>query len=221
MNNSSRWYGTAFIAAVSVAIACWPGAATLFEFDLAAVAAGEWWRVFSGHLTHFGFEHLAWDASVFAVLGLMCERRNRRLTFVCLGIAAMLIPASVWLMLPEMATYRGLSGLDTALFALLGGMMLTEKLREGSHGWAAMIFVLLLGMAAKIAWEFHSGGTMFVDSSSGQFIPVPLAHLVGATVGLLVATSLPKHFINRLLKLPKFACSKVTCLCLTKGTSYE
>ena len=188
MNKSSRWYVTVFVAAASVAIALWPGAASLLEFDRAALAAGDWWRMLSGQLTHFGFEHLAWDVSVFAVLGVMCERRNRTATLACLGIAALLITAAVWLLLPEMATYRGLSGLDTALFALLGGMMLSEKRREGSCGWVAVIFVLLLGMVAKIAWEFLSGGTIFVDSSSSQFVPVPLAHLVGAAVGLLVAT---------------------------------
>ena len=41
--------------------------------------------------------------------------------------------------------------------------------------------------ASEIVWEFHTGGTLFVDSSSGQFVPVPLAHLAGAAVGLLVA----------------------------------
>ena len=187
MNKSSRWYVTLVVATASLAIALWPGAASLLEFDRAALAAGQWWRVLSGQLTHFGFDHLAWDASVFAVLGVMCERRNRTATLACLGIAALLIPAAVWLLLPEIATYRGLSGLDTALFALLGMMMLSEKRREGSRGQMAVIFGLRRGMLAKIAWEFHTGGTIFVDSSSGQFVPVPLAHLVGAAVGLLVA----------------------------------
>ena len=179
---------TVLIATASVGIALWPGAGSLFEFNRAALAAGEWWRVVSGQLTHFGLDHLAWDAGVFLVLGAMCERRNRTATLTCLGIATVLIPAAVWLLLPEMATYRGLSGLDTALFALLGVMMIWEKWREGSRGGVAVIVFLLLGMVAKIAWEFVSGGTIFVDSSSGQFVPVPLAHLVGATIGLLVGT---------------------------------
>jgi len=188
MNKSSRCYVTVLVATASVAIALWPGAGSLFEFSRAALAAGEWWRVVSGQLTHFGLDHLAWDAGVFLVLGAMCERRNRTGTLACLGIATVLIPAAVWLLLPEMTTYRGLSGLDTALFALLGVMMFGEKWREGSRGGVAVIVFLLLGMVAKIAWEFVSGGTIFVDSSSGQFVPVPLAHLVGAAIGLLVGT---------------------------------
>ncbi len=179
---------TALVAAASVAIALWPGAGSLLEFNRAALAAGDWWRVLSGQLTHFGFEHLAWDAGVFVVLGVLCERRNRTATLACLGMVTLFIPSAVWLLLPEMATYRGLSGLDTALFALLGVMMLSEKRREGSCGWVAVIFLLLLGMVAKIAWEFLTGGTIFVDSSSDQFVPVPLAHLVGAAVGLLVSS---------------------------------
>jgi len=37
----------------------------------------------------------------------------------------------------------------------------------------------------KIASECVSGGTMFVES--GSFTPVPIAHVIGAVVGLVCA----------------------------------
>ena len=188
MSKSKPGYVTVLVAVATGLIALWPGAESLLEFDRVAIAEGDWWRWVTGHLTHFGVDHFVWDASVFAVLGVMCERRNRTATLACLGFAALLIPAAIWLLMPEMATYRGLSGLDTALFALLGMMTLLEKRREGSRGWVVALGLTLLGMVAKIAWEYYTGGTIFVDSSSGQFVPIPLAHLVGAVVGLLVAT---------------------------------
>jgi len=123
MNLASRCHVTMMIAAASLVVALWPDASPLLEFDRVAVGAGDWWRVLTGHLTHFGLEHLVWDAGVFAVLGVLCERRHRRATLACLGAAAVLIPAATWLLVPEIRTYRGLSGLDTALFALLGVMM--------------------------------------------------------------------------------------------------
>ena len=46
-------------------------------------------------------------------------RESRRITGVALGAAAVAITLGVWAWLPQFATYRGLSGLDCALFALL------------------------------------------------------------------------------------------------------
>jgi hypothetical protein len=45
-------------------------------------------------------------------------RESRRITGVALGAAAVAITLGVWAWLPQFATYRGLSGLDCALFAL-------------------------------------------------------------------------------------------------------
>jgi rhomboid family GlyGly-CTERM serine protease len=187
MKPPSRWHLTAMISAVSLVVALWPGASQLLEFDRVAVGGGDWWRILTGHLAHFGFEHLVWDAGVFAVLGVICERRHRTATLACLGAATVLIPAATWLLVPEITTYRGLSGLDTALFALLGVMMCAESWRQGRHGRTTMTVLLLLGMVLKIGWEFYTDGGIFVRPSSDSFVPVPLVHLVGAVVGLAVA----------------------------------
>ncbi len=187
MNLASRCHVTMMIAAASLVVALWPDASPLLEFDRVAVGAGDWWRVLTGHLTHFGLEHLVWDAGVFAVLGVLCERRHRRATLACLGAAAVLIPAATWLLVPEIRTYRGLSGLDTALFALLGVMMCAESFRQGRHGRTTVTVLLLLGMVLKIGWEFYTDGGIFVRPPSDSFVPVPLVHLVGAVVGLAVA----------------------------------
>lgn len=187
MNKSIRWYITTMIPAASVALALCPSASSLLEFNRVAVATGDWWRVLTGHLPHFGLEHLIWDAGVFAVLGIICERRSRTATLSCVGISALLIPAAICLMMPEISTYRGLSGIATALFAMLGMMMFVDSCRQGDHSRTAITALLLTGMVAKIAWEFHSGSAVFVVPSAHSFVAVPLAHLVGAAIGLLVA----------------------------------
>ena len=43
---------------------------------------------------------------------------------------------------------------------------------------------LIVGMFAKVGWEAATGDCLFVDPTENGFTPVPLAHLVGALVGL-------------------------------------
>jgi hypothetical protein len=39
-------------------------------------------------------------------------------------------------------------------------------------------------MTGKLAYEFLAGGLWFVRSYASDFVPVPLAHLVGACIGV-------------------------------------
>ena len=155
------------------------------EFSRTGLADGEYWRLLTGHLTHWNFDHFVWDVAMFAVLGVMCERRGRGRYAVCLLAAALAIPLCVYVLMPEMATYRGLSGLDSALFAMLAVLMLREKWAERDWTGTTIVAILLLGFAAKIGYECLTLQTVFVDSAAADFIPVPLAHVVGAAVGAL------------------------------------
>jgi hypothetical protein len=99
-------------------------------------------------------------------------------------VASVLIPFGLWILADNLPTYRGLSGLDTALFALLSAATLRAAFHE--RNWALVVVVtgLLLGLAGKTAFELVSGGTIFVRAT--EFQPVPLAHLIGAGVGAFV-----------------------------------
>src|SRR4051794_31329612 len=89
--------------------AFFPKVVSWLEFDRSAVMAGGWWRVATGHLVHWNVDHLIWDLLVFAVLGAICERRGRTRLVVTLSVAAVLISAAAWWLLPQIASYRGLS----------------------------------------------------------------------------------------------------------------
>jgi len=141
----------------------------------------------AAHLAHFDANHLFWDLSVFAVLGAWLESGSRRLLGAVWILSSAAISAAVWFGLPELDSYRGLSGVDSALAAAVAVWLL--KNAQGSERWLPL--GLLLALGGKIAWEFHTGGTLFVRAES--YSAVPLAHLVGACVGVLVAScfSLP------------------------------
>jgi len=127
---------TVWLVLVAVGVSCWPCVSHLAEYDRGLVGAGELWRVITCHWTHWKLDHLFWDVFALVVLGLMCERRTRVGWLVCLGSASVAIPTTILLLQPEMETYRGLSGLDTALFAMLAVLMLHEKWSERDwNGW--------------------------------------------------------------------------------------
>jgi rhomboid family GlyGly-CTERM serine protease len=165
---------------------CWPWASHFAEYDRSLVGAGEVWRIVTCHLTHWNLDHLFWDTFALAVLGVMCERRTRAGWLTSLGIASVAIPLAIFFLQPEMETYRGLSGVDTALFSMLAIVTLHESWYDRDWKWLTVVCAFLAGFAGKIAFELTTGGTVFVDSAAGDFTPAPLAHLFGILVGGLV-----------------------------------
>jgi rhomboid family GlyGly-CTERM serine protease len=143
------------------------------------------WRFFTAHLTHFGEDHLRWDLLAFIVLGALAERISRSAFFITAGVSAAVITAGVWLAQPQFATYRGLSGIDSALFGFVVADLLATGFRE-RHGFSIAVGGLVLaGFAAKCTYELATGDTVFVEAG-GAFAPVPLAHLLGMTAGAAV-----------------------------------
>ncbi len=175
------------IALSSVAIATWalPGAAVALQYDRAAIAGGELWRLVTGHWAHWGTDHLTWDLVVFTVFGALIERRSRRGFAAVVGGAAAAISVALWFAAPQFQFYRGLSGIDSALFAAFFAQLLRDAWRERSLLEAIVPVLALLGFVGKSVYELATGATLFVAPSSA-FTAVPLAHLVGALVGLLL-----------------------------------
>jgi rhomboid family GlyGly-CTERM serine protease len=157
-----------------------PGASQLLELDRATAVRGELWRVLGGHLAHYSLEHFLLDAAVFLVLGLACEIRSPRRTRLAIGLGSILIPISLFLFAPELDRYRGLSGLDSALFALL--VMLNLRAGKARSKVCLLAGLLFLG---KLAFELGTQRAVFLDSSALEFTPVPLAHAIGALCGVV------------------------------------
>lgn len=169
---------TAFVIAAAVMVHLIPGAVNTLQYDRAAIAGGEVWRWLTGHLTHFGSNHLWWDLAVFAALGVVVERQapGRMLAGLCAGAAA--IPAALWCFQPQFEFYRGLSGLDCALAGLLVASL------AGRREWVARMTALgtIILVAGKCSYELVTAETLF--AAGRDYVPVPLAHLVGFGIGV-------------------------------------
>jgi rhomboid family GlyGly-CTERM serine protease len=156
-------------AAVLVAVA--PGGAAALELDWGAVAAGQWWRLLTGHWTHFSWDHLLLDSVVFGAVGAACSSRDRWATLATVLLGALGVSLAVWCFAPGISTYRGLSGLASALTALLA-------IQVGGRAGA----LALVGIAAKVAYELLLGEPLFITPVEGVSV-VPVAHVAGAVVG--------------------------------------
>ena len=175
-----------FVAAAAVMVFLWPGLGAHLQYDRAAIAAGEVWRLVSGHWAHYSFDHVFWDVVAFAALGMACEWRSRARFLVCLVLSALAISVSVWWMLPEIQVYRGLSGIDSALFMFLAASMWNDGCRSERPGLQAIAMACVTAFLLKVAFELMTGRTVFVQEMDPGAVGVPLAHIVGAGCGLLV-----------------------------------
>lgn len=174
---------------------------SVLQLDRAS-ALVEPWRVVTSQWTHWSGEHLLWDVAVFIALGVGCERHSRRAMAVAIGLAAWIVPVAVLVGCPSIDRFRGLSGIDCALF----GLLLATAYREAVGGARAIVLLVGVGFFAKTAYEAASGRTLFV-ASAGQFAVVPLAHAVGFAIGAAVGASGPRAKQRSSTTVPPIRCS--------------
>jgi rhomboid family GlyGly-CTERM serine protease len=171
-------YASLLLGALALVIHLIPAAGTLLEYN----RSGDTWRLITCHFTHFSQEHLLWDLLAFMVLGAMCEKMDRGRYLLCVGVSTAFISTAVWTALPCMTIYRGLSGLDSALFGLLAARLWLER---RNYRWLIGAFALLF--AGKIGYELFTQSAFFVSSFNALVRPVPLAHAAGAAAGVVIA----------------------------------
>ena len=149
------------------------------------LAAGESWRLLTGHLAHLGWSHLAYNLAGMVLIGWLVGPAFDLLRWVCIAAASVLaIDLGFWFFNPELAWYVGLSGLLHGLLA--GGLVAGLFAREREA------MVLAGFIAAKLAWEQWAGPLPGSESASGGVVIVD-AHLYGAVGGLLAAVALRRR----------------------------
>ena len=170
---------------LAIALYALPGTSNCLQYDRSAIAHGEVWRALTGHMVHWSANQLFWDGLALGFLGWLCERNSVASFLQCFLLSALLISLTLWFAAPWMTTYRGLSGIDSALFALVAVRLGREAFFDRQWFKLTLVGIVGGGFVSKVAYEFVSGATLFVDSSAGGMVPVPLAHVVGAIAGLI------------------------------------
>ncbi|HEX7061469.1 MAG TPA: rhombosortase [Woeseiaceae bacterium] len=177
MRRIARWQVPLCMIASSVAAALAGGRGQeVLRWDRDAIAAGELWRLVTGHLAHLGAAHLALNLAGLALVWILVGDRLKPLGWwlvVAFGIAV--IDLGFWFLDPGLAWYVGLSGLLHTL--ILAGTTAGAR--------TAPLESLALGglVLAKIVVEQLAGPLPGSEATSGGPVVVN-AHLYGAIAGL-------------------------------------
>ena len=149
------------------------------RYDRAALAAGEWWRLATGHLVHLGWRHALLD---LAAAGLLAGLFGRLLTpgrWLWVAVAsAVAVDAGLWWLAPEVGWYVGLSGILHGVAAAVG----LGLVRAGATGGWFLVAALVLKLAAE-QWL----GPLWPTATAAGGPVVVDAHLYGAVGGALAA----------------------------------
>ncbi len=183
MSRGDPFVPTISLALAGAALALFVGAGTPAALVLDRVAASsEPWRLITGHWVHLSWSHLFWDASAFAVLAAVLERRSRTLLLAVIATATAAISAAVVWSMPEVPAYAGLSGIDAALVAAVAVAMIRAGGTDRTIGAA-----LGLAFAAKIAWEHQTGSVLFAGEPG--VLHATSVHGIGAAAGVVTTAS--------------------------------
>ena len=189
------------VVVAAVVVQSVAGLAEAMQWQRSAGAGLSW---LTSHLSHWSWNHLAWDLFAFGLLSLLCLRLMPSRYACCLLAAAVLIPLEIQINQPLLQSYRGLSGIDCALFGLVVAALWRQSSGDHKSGEAQALAVLGgFGFLAKTLYELTTGGMVFVEAAQQTFVPVISAHLVGFLSGMVVGLSKPaRDGVDRLLLEP-------------------
>lgn len=157
-------------------------------YDRQGIMAGEVWRLWTGHLTHFSAQQLWVDVSMLLVVGWLVEREwGARFTAGILLLGMPAISIGLLLLSPHLLHYRGASGV-AMLLALAAATAMWQSRP------AARLGLLLIGLALAIKTLLDATGTLPDLSSLPPGIRVAWqAHVAGALIGWLAS----RHQLQR------------------------
>jgi rhomboid family GlyGly-CTERM serine protease len=159
----------------------------LGRYDRDALAAGEYWRLVSGHLVHLGWGHLWPNVAALVVIGLLFEGTLRSGDWAVTAlVAAGTIDAGLFFLEPGVRWYVGLSGVLHGFVAAGAFELLLRRQALGG--------ILAAALGAKIAFEQTIGPVPFTAAAVGGPVIVA-AHFYGAAGGLLAAAA--TRFVRR------------------------
>jgi membrane associated rhomboid family serine protease len=100
------------------------------------------------------------------------------------GVAVCLSMAVLWLQ-PHLARYRGLSGIDSALFGFIAQRLIGRGRSLRNRRLMGLSILLLIGFLAKCVYELATRQSAFAGANTAlPFEPVPLVHVLGLLLGI-------------------------------------
>lgn len=150
-------------------------------YDRAPLSAGQFWRIWTGHLVHFGWPHFLVDAGLLLVVGWFSESRHPAFTRLGLFLMPAFISGSLFWLEPDMVRYGGLSAVNLGLLLYVAVTGWMRDRREWF--WPAVIVVYAVELAFEHLRGGRGGGTIRFDDPGIRVATG--AHLAAAAYALL------------------------------------
>ncbi|WP_298445816.1 rhombosortase [uncultured Ferrimonas sp.] len=157
-------------------LALLPESKPLLDWSRTDLAAGQWWRLFSGHLLHSNSAHLWMNlGGLWLLFGLHQPHYQPKRIWPISLLMMLFISAGIYWGVTDTWRYVGLS-------ALLHGLFTFGALHDIQRGWATGWW-LLLGVIAKVAWENIYGASEQTATLINATVAVE-SHLLGVVAAL-------------------------------------
>jgi len=149
----------------------------LFAMNRAGLLNHEYWRLWTGHLVHNSWAHLALNLAALILLQQLFgeELVSGKWLWACVVIAPVI--GVLWFTRSSDDTVFGLSALLHGLYAFAACLAISRD------KWLAWIILGILG--AKVLWEQFVGPS----ESTAELIAMPIAidaHLYGTVCGVIL-----------------------------------
>jgi rhomboid family GlyGly-CTERM serine protease len=139
-------------AAVSLVIQLFPAWRTGLLYDRPAIANGELWRVWTGHLVHFGWPHWVVDAGLLLIVGWIAEKNHPRFLQTGLVLMPAFISACMFWLEPDMTRYGGLSAFNL-------GVLLYVAAQGWRRDWTDWFWPAVIAIyIGELVYEYYRGG---------------------------------------------------------------
>lgn len=170
------------VTVAAVVIQCNTAWRPLLIYDRNAVVQGEWWRIWTGHLVHFGWPHFVADAGLFLILGRLIERVHPVISRAALVVMPVVICATINWLDPAMVRYGGLSAVDFGLLIFLAGRGWQRDWVDWF--WPAVMAIYIGEVILEATYGHgHGGGMIQFDDPSVRV--GTSAHIGGGACGVL------------------------------------
>ncbi len=167
-------------ALIQIAGALSPAWTAALIYDRHALVAGQWWRLWTGHLVHYGWLHFTVDTGILLYLGRVITWPRPAVRGWALILMPPVISAAVYFFDPVMIHYAGLSALNLGLFIFHA---LQSWRRDRTDWlWPAVLLVCVAEIAIETLRGGSGGGLIAFSDPSVRIATT--AHIAGGICGL-------------------------------------
>jgi len=179
------------LAAIAIALEFSPSGRSLFIYDRSLVGQGELWRLWTGHLVHFGWAHCAVDTGLFLILSWLFRQASVLWTSLLLVLPPA-ISTALYVFDQGMRQYGGLSAVNLGLLAFLACQGWQRDWFDWF--WPTVLILYVAELCLEQAYGGHRGGMIRFSESDVSIATA--AHIYAAIFGVTfwtLAIILRKH----------------------------